>query len=153
MRDVLAQRAFLGAAREVPVVQASTPESIVLRFVERINVGDLDGIAALTAPVYTFTNMEGDVYVVEGAEAVRASWAEYPAADPEYKILVQHVLKGGDGIASLGRRTGSHLPAPVERNELALWIAEVEDGHVSRGGSTPPPCAKGPETAQPGHNG
>ena len=108
-----------------------TPESIVIEFIERINAGDSAGIAARTAPVYTFTDMEGDVYVVEVADAVRTSWDEYLLAYPNYRIHVDHVMRSGDGVAIVGRTTGSHLPPEVEREETVLWIAELEDGLVS----------------------
>lgn len=107
------------------------PESVILEFIERINAGDAAGIASLTAPVYTFTDTEGDVYVVEGPEAVRQSWNEYLLAYPNYKIFVQRVLRSGNGVAIVGQTSGSHLPSEIEREELVLWIAELEDGLVS----------------------
>lgn len=112
-------------------MQASDPESIVLRFVDSINAGDLDGIAALTGPKYTFTDTAGDVFVVEGNENVKASWDAYLSAYPEYKILVQHVLRGGNGVAIIGRTTGSHMSPDVEHEELILWVAEILNGLVA----------------------
>lgn len=108
-----------------------TPERIVKTFVEHINRADLDGIAALTALTYTFTDMEGEVYVIEGATAIKESWDEYCSAYPEYKILVDHVLRSGDGVAVVGRTTGSHLALEVERDEVVLWIAEIVDGLIA----------------------
>jgi len=112
-------------------MSGSAPESVILEFIERINRGDSAGIASLTAPVYTFKDMEGRVYIVEGAEAIKESWDEYLSAYPSYKILVQHVLRSGDGVAIVGQTTGSHLSPEVEQKETVLWIAELEDGLVS----------------------
>jgi ketosteroid isomerase-like protein len=112
-------------------MERGTAESVVEAFVACINSRDLEGIAALTAPRYTFTDMEGDVYVFEGDEAVEASWDEYLSAYPDYRISVEHVMRSGDGVAIVGRTTGSHLPAEVERDEVVLWTAELEDGLIS----------------------
>jgi len=110
----------------------TSPESVVLRFIDAINTGDLEVLAALTAPRYTFIDMAGDVYVVEGAEAVKASWNEYLSAVPEYRILVDHVMRSGSGVAIVGRTTGSHLDPNVERNEVVLWVAELADDRIAK---------------------
>ena len=112
-------------------MDAASPESVVLRFVDAINQADLDQLAAMTAPRYTFTDMEGDVYVVEGDDAVKTSWDEYLSAYPDYRILVGQVMRSGGDVAILGRTTGSHLDPDVEEEELVLWIAELEDGRVA----------------------
>jgi len=111
-------------------VSPSKPTSIVRRFVECINAADIDGIAALTAPTYTFTDMEGDVYVITGKASVRASWNEYLSAHPQYRILVDRVLRSGEGVALVGRTTGSHLSPGVEESELVLWIAELQNDRI-----------------------
>lgn len=107
------------------------PEVTALEFVECINTGDLDGIVALTASTYTFIDMEGDVYVAETAEAIRESWNEYLSANPDYRIIVQQVLRSGDGVAIVGQTIGSHLDPDVERKELVLWTAKLVDGCIS----------------------
>ena len=37
----------------------------------------------------------------------------------------------GDGVAIIGKTTGSHLPPEVEERETLLWTAEVHEGLVS----------------------
>ncbi|UCF09917.1 MAG: nuclear transport factor 2 family protein [Candidatus Bipolaricaulota bacterium] len=106
-------------------------EEIVVAFVESINAADLEGIAARTAPSYTFVDMEGEVHLIEGRTAVEASWDEYLTAYPDYTILVQSVLRSGDGVAIVGQTEGSHLPRDIEREELVLWVAELENGLIS----------------------
>jgi limonene-1,2-epoxide hydrolase len=109
----------------------SSPSSVVVQFVEYINEANLSGIASLTAGEYTFTDVAGDVYIFRGAEAVKRSWDEYLSAYPGYKIHVHRVLVGGNGVAIIGRTTGSHVAAEIEENETVLWIAEVQDGLVA----------------------
>ena len=59
-------------------MQRESADSIVRNFVDCINNGDLDGIAALTAPTYTFTDMEGKVYILEGRGTVLGEDGERP---------------------------------------------------------------------------
>jgi limonene-1,2-epoxide hydrolase len=108
-----------------------SPSSAVLKFVEFINEANLEGIASLTAEEYTFTDVAGDVYIFRGAEAIKASWDEYLSAYPNYKIHVHRVLAGGNGVAIIGRTTGSHVAPEIEEKETVLWTAEVRDGLVA----------------------
>ena len=38
------------------------------------------------------------------------------------------ILTGGNGVAIVGRTTGSHVPPEVEEKETAFWTAQVRDG-------------------------
>jgi hypothetical protein len=109
----------------------ATPSSIVLQFVECINTGDSEGIAALTAEHYKFTDIPGRVYAFTGRAAIKASWDEYLVAYPNYKIHVHHVLTSGDGLAIVGQTSGSHVPPEVEETETVLWLAELQDSLVA----------------------
>jgi hypothetical protein len=116
-------------------MERGTPESVVEAFVACINFGDLDGIAALTAPRYTFTDMEGDVYVFEGDEAANASWDEYLSAYPDYRILVEHVMRSGDGVAIVGRSRAKR-GRPLDRRARGrpdLRVADLLDADVREG--------------------
>jgi ketosteroid isomerase-like protein len=109
----------------------ATPTSIVLRFIECINAGDSEGVAALTAEHYKLTDIPGRVYTFTGKAAIKASWDEYLKAYPDYKIHVHHVLTSGDGVAIVGQTSGSHVSPEIEETETVLWIAELEDGLVT----------------------
>ena len=111
--------------------ECSPTSSIVLRFVEYINAGDLEGIASLTSEEYQFTDIPGRVHIFRGEEAIKRSWAEYLSAFPNYKIHVHRVLEGGNGVAIVGQTTGSHVPPEIEEKGTVLWTAEVRDGLVS----------------------
>ena len=108
-----------------------TPKDVVLDYVAGINRGDSQRLAGLTAAEFTFTDMEGDMYVVRDREAIAKFWDDYFTPYPDYRIYVQNVLVGGDGVAILGQTTGSHLAAEIEAREKVLWIAEVRDGLVA----------------------
>jgi len=39
--------------------------------------------------------------------------------------------QGGNGVAIIGKTTGSHVPPEVEENETVLWTAEIRGGLVA----------------------
>jgi hypothetical protein len=57
----------------------------------------------------------------------RDGWPSYFASFPKYKIHVQQVLTSGNGVAIIGKTTGSHVPPEVEEKETVLWTAEIQD--------------------------
>ncbi len=101
------------------------PKSIALRFVEIINAGDSEALIKLQTEDFALIDMAGDVY------RGRDGWQDYFSAYPKYKIHVQYVLTSGDGVAIIGKTTGSHVPPEVEEKETVLWTAEIRDGLVA----------------------
>jgi len=101
------------------------PKSVALMFVDVINAGDSEALIKLQTEDFTLIDMAGDVF------RGRDGWQDYFSAYPKYKIHVQHVLTSGDGVAIIGKTTGSHLPPEVEEKELVLWTAEIRNGLVS----------------------
>jgi hypothetical protein len=100
-------------------------KSVALKFVEIINAGDSEALINLQTEGFTLIDMAGDMY------RGRDGWQDYFSAYPKYKIHVQHVLTSGDGVAIIGKTTGSHVPPEVEEKETVLWTAEIRDGLVS----------------------
>jgi hypothetical protein len=100
-------------------------KSVALKFVEIINAGDSEALINLQTEGFTLIDMAGDIY------RGRDGWQDYFSAYPKYKIHVQHVLTSGDGVAIIGKTTGSHVPPEVEEKEIVLWTAEIRDGLVS----------------------
>ena len=107
------------------------PAAVVLKYVECINKGQPDDVAALTAQEFTFTDSSGRVYVFRGKKEIKRCWREYFTPFPNYKIRVQQVLRGGDGVALIGQTNGSHVPAEIEEKSTVLWIATVRGGLVA----------------------
>ena len=100
-------------------------KSVALKFVEIINAGDSEALVKLQTEGFTLIDMAGDIY------RGRDGWQDYFSAYPKYKIHVQHVLTSGDGVAIIGKTTGSHVPPEVEEKETVLWTAEIRDSLVS----------------------
>ena len=100
-------------------------KSVALKFLEVINAGDPERLIKLQTEDFTFIDTAGDV--TRG----RDGWPSYFSSYPKYKIHVQHVLTGGNGVAIIGKTTGSHVPPEVEEKETVLWTAEIRDGLVA----------------------
>lgn len=101
------------------------PKSVTLKFVGVINAGDSEALIKLQTEDFTLIDMAGDVF------RGRDGWQDYFSAYPKYKIHVQHVLTSGDGVAIIGKTTGSHVPSEVEEKELVLWTADIRNGLVA----------------------
>jgi hypothetical protein len=102
-----------------------SPRSIVLRFIDHVNQGDLDKLNALISEDLKFTDIQGDVYYEKGF------MAGYLAEFPNYKIHVHHSLPGGNGVAVIGKVSGSHFPPQKEAEEILVWTAEVQHGLIT----------------------
>lgn len=107
------------------IEKAETLKSVALKFVEAINNGDSKALIKLQTEDFTLVDAEGDVF--HG----RDGWESYFSAHPEYKIHTQNVLTGGNGVAIIGKTTGSHVPPKVEEKETVLWTAEIRNGLVA----------------------
>jgi hypothetical protein len=105
--------------------EGGTAKSVALRFVEVINAGDSEELIKLQTEDFTLIDMGGDMY------CGRNGWQDYFSAYPKYKIHVQHVLMSGNGVAIIGKTTGSHVPPEVEEREIVLWTAEIHNGLVA----------------------
>ncbi len=100
-------------------------KSVALRFVECINAGNPEALKAHQTEDFAFIDMSGEV--TRGIQG----WEDYFTSYPNYKIHVEKILIGGDGVVIIGRTTGSHVPPEVEEHETVLWTTEIRDGLVS----------------------
>jgi ketosteroid isomerase-like protein len=105
--------------------RSAAVKSAALSFVDRINSGDPEGLMELQTGDFTLIDYEGEVY------RGRDGWRDYFEECPDYKIHVNHVVTSGQGVAILGRTTGSHVSPEVEERETILWIAKIRDGLVA----------------------
>jgi len=104
--------------------QAKLKEA-VLEFVECINAGDPEALMAHMTDDFRFIDMSGNVFTG------RQGWEDYFTSYPDYRIHVDRIVTGGDGVAIMGRTTGSHVSPEVEEYEAVLWTAEIRDGLVA----------------------
>ena len=105
--------------------KAEALKSVALKFVEVINAGDPKALIKLQTEDFILIDMGGEV--TRG----RDGWPGNFSSFPNYKIHVQQVLTGGNGVAIIGKTTGSHVPPEVEEKETVLWTAEIRDGLVA----------------------
>jgi ketosteroid isomerase-like protein len=107
------------------------PTAAVISFIDCINRGDLDGLAALMTDDHTLVVL--DEPPVVGRSANQNAWLGYFSAYPEYVIHPRHVSCDGATVAVLGTTTGSHLGLPDEdeMNLGVVWLADVIDGQLS----------------------
>ena len=101
-------------------------------FIDCVNRTDLEGLTALLHPDHSL--VVHDEAPVVGRDANVDAWRGYFTAFPSYVIYPRVLIEHGPRVAVLGNTTGSHLNLPDE-DELKLvviWIAEVEEGRLSR---------------------
>ena len=104
-------------------------EDIALKFIDRINAQDADGLAKLMTENFKFIDYGGNVY--QGQERMRDGFAEYFTSYPKYKILVEKICLSGNDVAFIAKTTGSHVPSELEEKETLVFIAQIENGLVA----------------------
>jgi len=112
------------ATRRLPPVAA------VVSFIDSINRGDVDGLAALMTDDH-----ELRVFAeapLAGRDANVAAWRGYASSFPDYVIYPHRIAERLGTVAVLGHTTGSHLGLPdAEESRMTLiWVAEVENGKL-----------------------
>ena len=100
------------------------PRAAVIKFIDCVNRGDLDGLAELMT----------DEPPLVGRDANEDAWRGYFTSYPDYVIYPRHVTARDISVAVLGTATGSHLGLPddEEMKLNVIWLAEVVDGRLSR---------------------
>jgi len=104
------------------------PVAAVIGFIDAINRGDVDRLAALMSSDHQL-QVHGEPPVT-GREANREAWNGYVTAFPDYVIYPNHIVHRRDEVLVLGSTTGSHLGLPdqEERQLGVIWRATVRDG-------------------------
>jgi uncharacterized protein (TIGR02246 family) len=110
-----------------------TPVETVLRFIDRINQRDADGLAELMTEDHVFTDSLGQT--VRGREKMRAAWRGYFALCPDYRVAHQEILPDRNLVAVFGTAGGTiaahgKLPAENQWRTPAAWLAVVAGGLV-----------------------
>jgi ketosteroid isomerase-like protein len=77
-----------------------------LRFAERINAQDVDGLAALMTDGHRFVGSSGVVYA--GRERMREGWTQYFRMVPDYWIRVEESFAHGASVVLLGTAGGTY---------------------------------------------
>ena len=113
---------------------ADGPKTIVLRFIDRINAGDVQGIYLLMTEDHTFIDSLG--HTLCGRDAMRSAWESYFAMMPDYCIEVKDIIQAADLVAVFGGATGTYTPDGKLRPENrwstpAAWKAIVREGQLA----------------------
>jgi ketosteroid isomerase-like protein len=95
---------------------------VVLRFNERINARDLEGLVGMMTGDHFFVDNEGERH-----EGMEEGWREFFSTYPDYRNVFTRVQVEGDFVAIAGHSRCSYGPL----DGPALWSARVRDGLVS----------------------
>jgi ketosteroid isomerase-like protein len=111
-----------------------TATEVVLRFVDRINAGDVEGLAALMTDDHRFIDSLGAEAV--GRERMRRGWEEYLRMVPDYRLEVREAFQQGPVVVLLGVARGTYARDGTLRAEDAwetpsAWRAVVRGGRVA----------------------
>lgn len=98
---------------------------VVLRFNEKINQRDLDGLVELMTLNHTFIDKEGEVD--EGREVMREGWRNFFKRWPDYRNVFTRVKAGDDLVVMMGYATCSYPPL----DGPFLWSAKIREGRIS----------------------
>lgn len=55
----------------------------------------------------------------------------YQSEFPKSKIHVHYAQIDGEGLAVIGKRSGSHTRPEIEEKEILIWTAEIRTGLIS----------------------
>jgi len=96
-----------------------------LRFDEKINQRDLEGLAELMTEDHTFIDNNGEA--TKGKDAMKEGWRSFFDRYPDYRTTFTCVTVQNKVVVMVGYSTCSHklLAGPN------IWTAKIRDGHIS----------------------
>ena len=96
---------------------------VALRFNEKINQRDLDGLVELMTDDHTFIDNSGDI-----DKNMNVGWREFFKNYPDYRNIFTSVTVKDDVVVMVGYSTCSN-----ERrlNGPSMWTAKIQGGRVS----------------------
>lgn len=101
---------------------------VALRFVDRINAHDVDGLAALLTADHRFVDSLGAESA--GREPLRSGWRQYFSMVPDYQVGVARTFAEGADVVLLGTARGTYtadgtLRAANAWSTPAAWRARI----------------------------
>ena len=98
---------------------------VALKFNEKINQRDSEGLAELMADDYTFISNSGEV--TKGKDVNKKGWKEFFEEYPDYRNIFTTVTVQNDVVVMVGYSTCSYkrLDGPN------IWTAKISDGRIS----------------------
>ncbi len=115
-------------------METKDPIAIVLKFIERINAGDVDGICAMMTEDHLFVDGLGNRF--QGRESMRAGWNGYLSWFPDYRISHDEIFQNRDAVAVVGMASGTYavggkLPKENHWKVPGAWKGIVRDGKIA----------------------
>lgn len=111
-----------------------TSSDVALRFVQRINAHDTEGLAALMTPSHTFTDSLGAKATRPGIED---GWRQYFEMVPDYWIRVDRAISEGDTAILVGMAGGTYTrkDGRIRQEDKwetpAVWVTKIEGQKVA----------------------
>ncbi len=103
----------------------SFPIAVAIRFNDRINDRDLEGLVDLMTEDHTFIDSSNEV--VGGREEMRKAWTDFFQHFPDYRNIFTWVESRDNLVVMVGHSVCSHKPL----DGPAIWTAMVRDGLVA----------------------
>ena len=98
---------------------------LALRFNERINARDLEGLSNMMTEDHLFIDSENDID--EGKEVMTEGWRNFFANYPDYRNIFTQVFVRENLVIMVGYSTCSYDPL----DGPAIWTAKVHNGLIS----------------------
>lgn len=96
-----------------------------LKFNEKINQQDLEGLAELMTEDHTFIDNSGEI--AKGKDVMKEGWRQFFKKYPDYQNIFTSVVVQNSVVVMVGYSTCSHKPLAGPN----IWTAKVHAGLVS----------------------
>ncbi len=96
-----------------------------MKFNEKINQQDLEGLAELMTPDHIFIDSDGKV--TKGKDAMKEGWRNFFAQYPDYRSIFNCVTAQDKTVVMVGYSTCSHKPL----DRPSIWTAKVRGGRIA----------------------
>ena len=96
-----------------------------LKFNEKINLQDLEGLAGLMTEDHTFIDNSGEV--TKGKDIMKEGWRQFFKRHPDYQNTFTSAVVQDNVVVMVGYSTCSYGPLAGPN----IWTAKVHDGLVS----------------------
>jgi ketosteroid isomerase-like protein len=99
--------------------------SIALKFNEKINQQDLEGLAELMTDDHTFIDNSGEI--TKGKDVMKEGWRKFFNEYPDYQNIFTSVTTQNNIVVMVGYSTCSYKPL----DGPSIWTAKIRDGRIS----------------------
>jgi ketosteroid isomerase-like protein len=108
--------------------------SVAEKFVEQINLHDVQGLTGLMTIDHVFVDSLGERFARPGIEK---GWRQYFEMVPDYRIRIDRTIATGHTTVLIGTAGGTYVAKGARRNPKrkwktpAVWIARTRRGKVA----------------------